>query len=107
MSTEPILLGAVLAAIAAVIVWFARTTLETRDRVRDVVSAIYGPPQAPGTNGMKREVERHTEQIRALRDDVREIGAGVERWSQRLQPILSLMEVQFPRRVVTPEEHGE
>ncbi len=39
--TEPIVIGASLAVGGSVIVWFARTAIETRDTVRNMATALY------------------------------------------------------------------
>lgn len=51
---------------AGVMYWLGRAILETRDKVRQLVQTLYGPPELEGRGGMMAEHEVHGTAIDTL-----------------------------------------
>ncbi len=56
--SEPILVGGLVVGSGMLTVWGARTLLELRDHSRKVSIALFGDPDDPEPNGLKRDVRR-------------------------------------------------
>ncbi len=62
-TAEPIVVGGTIAATGGILWWAMRTLVAMRDDVKGIAVALYGDPNDPEPNGLKREV-------RAIRGDL-------------------------------------